>query len=252
MGTKDNKDIIDWNFIIISIIVMIATIIIFENSAYSNKLEMKDYFQFVASIGGAVLGAVVSFKILNISIINQREDFEAQKLIDENRWKTQREIEENRWETTVNQFNIQIKIQGINDKVNDFNMFLTSIIELIKVIDIFIDALYEYSENVSEFSKEVVNFRDENIYKNILQYTEREKLKKDKTESEIDVFNIENINNLYNQFIGVYEEVMIKSQCIREKNINDIYSIIKERINKSYMYYEKIINFKETCKTKDL
>lgn len=237
MDTEDKKrktESIDWDFIIIATMGMIATIIIFENSKYGYKLDLEDYFQFVASIGGAILGAIVSFKILNITIINQKEDFEAQ-----------RRIEESRWETTVNQFNIQIKIQGINDKINDFNIFVKSINNIVKSIEELQEELEKYSDKILIFDKEVEEYRNKKLLSDMMRYMNVENLKKDDNKClNIDAFNLEEVSGAFNLFIRLEGEMMIKAQCFKEKNIIDLYKIISCKINESHKHYEKMIRYK--------
>ena len=66
-----------WSYVptILKMIVAISVLMfIFKINPSSEDLKINDYFQFVASVFGAVLGAFVSFKILEITTKLQRED----------------------------------------------------------------------------------------------------------------------------------------------------------------------------------
>lgn len=126
---------LDWNFIFVITIIMICIMAMFKLSKYGDQLDIKDFFQFVASFGGAILGAIVSFRILSLTVEKQREDFNFQRKIDEDRWKT-----------TVEQFNVGIKIQGINDKINDLNILYNNVLELQKMISNGKDEIVKFTD----------------------------------------------------------------------------------------------------------
>ncbi|MBN1079298.1 hypothetical protein [Clostridium botulinum] len=53
--------------------------IAFRISSYGHELKISDYFNFVGSFGGAILGAIVSFLILYITVIRERNALEQQR-----------------------------------------------------------------------------------------------------------------------------------------------------------------------------
>lgn len=148
--------------------------LVFRVLPYGYQLEMKDYFQFAGALFGAIIGALVSFEILNITIKNQREEFEKQRDKDEERWKT-----------TINQFDIQVKIQGINDKINDFNQAINSLKKL-KI------SLNNHCDNIETILSECEESGQLNS-----TYTDR------LIESNLDVLNS-------------LEDMRLKSQCFRK------------------------------------
>lgn len=61
-------------FLIGLIIIAITIAVAFKNSKYGGLLEIKDYFNFAGSFGGAILSASISFFILFITIESNKSE----------------------------------------------------------------------------------------------------------------------------------------------------------------------------------
>ncbi|NWK12941.1 hypothetical protein [Clostridium cadaveris] len=66
-------------------LILLTIVIMFTFSVFpcGEQLKINDYFQFSGSLFGAIIGAMVSFEILNITSKNQKEEFERRRKIDE-------------------------------------------------------------------------------------------------------------------------------------------------------------------------
>ncbi|MGN2371868.1 hypothetical protein ACTFJW_17800 [Clostridium cagae] len=65
---------------LISIALCIA--FVFKVSTYGNQLKIDDYFNFTASFGGAILGALISMIILYVTIINNKKENDDKRIED--------------------------------------------------------------------------------------------------------------------------------------------------------------------------
>lgn len=65
---------------IFSMFIFIAIFIpiIFKVSKYGYELEIKDYFNFAGSFGGAIFGGIISLIILKTTLIKQKQQFDKQ------------------------------------------------------------------------------------------------------------------------------------------------------------------------------
>lgn len=83
---KNNEDIEDkkfgkffTGFILYMIGVGLSVALVFRFMPYGYTLEIKEYFNFAGSFGGAILGAIVSFLILYVTVIRERSALEEQR-----------------------------------------------------------------------------------------------------------------------------------------------------------------------------
>ncbi|WP_252224319.1 MULTISPECIES: hypothetical protein [unclassified Clostridium] len=97
-------------FILVLIFIATCITLAFKFSQYGYLLEIKDYFNFAASFGGAILSAVISLMILYITVYQTRE-------IQKENMK-------------------QVKIANINEKISDYK-------QLYSLINIGNDAISE-------------------------------------------------------------------------------------------------------------
>ncbi|WP_252248754.1 hypothetical protein [Clostridium sp. ZBS20] len=81
--------------IFIFVLIFIATCITltFKFSQYGYLLEIKDYFNFAASFGGAILSAMMSLMILYITVKQTREIQEENRIVQKENEKRQRRVD---------------------------------------------------------------------------------------------------------------------------------------------------------------
>lgn len=182
--------------------------LIFRLLPYGDTLKIQDYFQFGGSLFGAVIGALVSFEILNITITKQREDFEIQ-----------RKMDNDKWESTNKQINKELQIKAINEKISDYKACIEKMQEFIKTCNEFAIFLLGYHDIVNKFERELSS-KYEYIYEDQSQMQSKQKIIKlgeNKEKTELNLFNLLEVNNKYNYLLETYEKVSTECMCILEK-----------------------------------
>ncbi len=182
------------------------------------KVGLKDWIPYYGAALGAILGGVITGGGLFITLrINAKE------------LRKQRKIDNERWENSNRQFNQQMKIQIINEKINDYKRCVESIDELINANKEVYDALVDYKNSLGLFVEKL-----EDKLSEVINNGET---------SSVDVFNFDNINRSVNNSVYKLEIICANMSCITEEYIKENLTKFITDYEKMAKYYSEIRNF---------
>lgn len=233
MGESDRKEKKDklfckrdiW-FIIVTLLGSIALIFLIAWLVRLHEgkewIDLKTWLSYYGSIGGAMFGGCITAIGLYITFRINNKQLEEQ-----------RKIDNKRWENSNKQFNHQMKIQIINEKINDYKKCIEAIDEYIYENEELLDSIYDYHKNLIEFI-ERLDIINENIYgMDMSEYKECNK----------DIFDILKIVEHYKNSKSRLEVIKMNSRCIKSQYIEDkLNECIKENDN-SIEYCRFIVSF---------
>ena len=211
------------------VIVGVAGIAAKSQSFFGCKISLDNWLMYFGTTIGVLMGGIITSAGLFLTLrINARQ------LLD------QREIDNIRWENSNNQFKQQMKIQIINEKINDYKACNEDIGELIyssRELNVQISKykhdLYNFQVNIQiiknpklGLAPQPVKFKNQfNIFTDeYIKFTKL--LEKVKMSSKCiygeDIYNnIEKALDIWSEMQGTYREIFTYS-CL--KNITDNYS----------------------------
>lgn len=222
--------------LVITIIILIVVFRIFYNipnyvyksNQYLELGEHKDLIDWTSYYGaalGAILGGVITGGGLFISFrINARE------------LKKQREIDDMK-------FNKQMKIQIINEKINDYKICIELINEFVDINDILYKKIEEYWENLSSFSNVLNTINDTSDTLNPSNFKRNFEIIHKQGESSDNVFNLDDINEYFLRSSNKLQEINVYSKCVTQENIINKIEEYSGIFVESYNNYKFIIDF---------
>jgi len=149
---KKNKFLKGYEKFAIFILILLMTLIIFiiavwvksYESLYKSSIALDNWLLYYGTISGALIGGAITAIGLFFTF-----------KINANQLEEQRKIDNKRWENSNSQFNRQMKIQIINEKINDYKACNEEIGELIyskRELDVemskYKSALYKFQVNM--------------------------------------------------------------------------------------------------------
>lgn len=245
MGENDKKEekkdkLFCKRDIVIIVITLLASIVLIFFIAVAVKINegkewisLEGWLAYYGSICGAVFGGIITAVGLYITFRVNNKQLEEQ-----------RHIDNERWENSNRQFNQQMKIQIINEKIKDYKRCIDEINNFIDANEGFHLELVKYSENATSFLKEVNNIERDRIGKvKVDSEYYFENICKKYT-SDLDVFNFENIYDGFRVCINMVELVSLNCECIIQKEITiDINRYLSYFIKPSNKYFNDISSF---------
>ncbi len=207
-----------WSYVptILKMIVAISVLMfIFKINPSSEDLKINDYFQFVASVFGAVLGAFVSFKILEITTKLQREDYD--KI---------RRKEDKKWKLTAKQFNVQLEIQVLNDKINDHIQLIENLHNILSSIKGLRYNIDKYMSNINIFKNEIKGVWERALID--LKY--KSNLRNTLEGTKVDVFNMDEITASLEEILLIQRISSARAKCLRDEEIKIEYKKLSKDI----------------------
>ena len=117
-------------FVILLAIIAGCIALIFKYSKYGFFLEIKDYFNFAGTFGGAILGGLISLIILKTTLESQKEEFENQKNIEDQRREEDAKQFRLQLQEERSRFEKQCEITLLNDKLSEYKNVYYSTSEL--------------------------------------------------------------------------------------------------------------------------
>ncbi|GAA0817693.1 hypothetical protein [Clostridium tertium] len=194
-----NKKLL-WVIIFVVLVISLAII----SNCYN--IEGSDYFQLISSIIGTIIGAMVSFEILNITISEQRKDLDK-----------------------------QVKIQISNEKINDLNIMYKNIInikdlvnKLYNSLEIYEESLYDFRDNVDYFREDIRKYRITEVNDLIGRCYNGN-------------INIAEIGDVYLDLKLLIGNTEIIAIGLNEQKVIDGINEIEKAFSKCDQYYEKIV-----------
>ena len=179
-------------------IIAVCVAIAFKNSKFGNLLEIKDYFNFAGSFGGAILGGFISLIILKVTLKEQRKQFEEQRKIEDTRREEDRKQFERQLEEERNRFEKEYNIDLINDKLKSIKEVYKLYVNIkIKINDMLLNnylsgkqitpeefrdiiaLLYEYYITICTIDLSELDEKTENIYEMLEKFKDNEFTKDD-------------------------------------------------------------------------
>ena len=171
------------------VLIAIGIASIFKHSPYGDLLEIKDFFNFAGSFGGAILGGLVSIMILKFTLDKQKEQFDEERRLEKEKY-----IIENNIETYRELYNLckkmLIEINSLIEEINNNKDFNTK---------------EQYNDVLLYFKKSCDNI-------NMLVYD----FTFTKLSINEDLFIDNNIMNLNNNIDEIYKEFKSKKLSVKE------------------------------------
>lgn len=131
--------------------------LIFRILPYGEQLEIKDYFNFAGSFGGAIIGGFISLVILKITLKEQKEQFEKQKEIEDIRREEDRKQFEKQLEHEKEKFNKEYNIKIINDKIMQYK-------ELYFLCEDILMLINKMTMSSEKYNEEIFNYKEYNDF----------------------------------------------------------------------------------------
>ncbi len=237
MGENDNKENTDkkiknerflsrgekWGIVLVfagmvAIIFIIAVCVRVNEIEGGLSISIDNWLLYYGTISGALVrGFITAVGLFFTFKINAKQ------------LKEQRKIDNDRWESSNRQFNQQMKIQIINEKINDYKRCVESIDELINANKEVYDALVDYKNSLGLFVEEL-----EDKISEVINNGET---------SSVDVFNFDNINRSVNNSVYKLEIICANMSCITEEYIKENLTKFITDYEKMAKYYSGIRNF---------
>ncbi len=189
------------------------------------EMDLKDWIPYYGAALGAILGGVITGGGLFITLrINAKE------------LKKQREIDNMK-------FNKQMKIQIINEKINDYKRCIELINEFVDINDILYRKIEEYWENLSSFSNMLNTINDASDTLSPSNFNRNFEIIRKQGESSDYVFNLDDINEYFRRYSNKLQEINVYSKCATQENIINKVEEYSGIFVESYNHYKFIIDF---------
>ncbi|MDQ0150048.1 hypothetical protein ACFO6R_08530 [Eubacterium multiforme] len=218
--------------------------IIFKISKYGYELEIKDYFNFAGSFGGAILGGIISLIILKTTLAKQEQQFDKQRKIEDTRREEDRNQFEKQLQHEKEKFNKEYNIKIINDKVMQYKELHSICSDSLFIID-------KIQFEVNKINKKVIS-RDKltdflynsekiikNYYKNIYSFIFYSSLLNEEENKRIIASRDELLENVMKLFVSIKEISNKYDNNVNICNINMKY--VAENLDEFEKYLSEII-----------
>lgn len=185
-------------------------------------IGLEAWLSYYGSICGAIFGGCITATGLYITF-----------KINANQLKEQRKIDNERWENSNKQFNQQMKIQIINEKINDYKLCIKLINEIKISNNKLITLVKTYNEKVEIFKenlRENSNVDDEDI-----EHIMHKEI--------IETFTLSEISKSWNENNIIFESMETTFQCISDSKILNELDCITKCNKDIHNLYSKMIKF---------
>ncbi len=240
---KENKFLKGYEKIAILILTLLMTLTIFiiavwvksYETTYKSSIALDNWLLYYGTISGTLIGGAITAIGLFFTFKINASQFEEQRRIDNMRWKN-----------SNRQFNQQMKIQIINEKISDYKKCIESINQFINDNARLSDAIDEYYTNIKIFIKKLDNLKlkKESIKELNLKYNKDIPIILEKAKIDSKAFDLSSMSDSIGKSLESSEIIKMSSKCIAQQNIVDNIEIYVRKFNDAYdKYYIAIGKF---------